>query len=137
MSYMKNATVNNSNNMNLFNKFLDTINFIINLTILFLSVTKILNVLLLSFICSVMLQVICKFNLTEMCSHLYLYLLTYKYEYIDISFTIALTISFTIIVIFNMISEKIDARFEELLDIINEKDKIIESLNKKVLSKVE
>jgi uncharacterized coiled-coil protein SlyX len=36
-----------------------------------------------------------------------------------------------------MISEKIDARFEELLDKINEKDKIIESLNKKVLSKVE
>jgi hypothetical protein len=135
MSYMKNTTVNNSNNMNLFNKFLDTINFIINLTILFLSVTKLIRVLLLSFISSVMLQVICKFNLTEMCSHLYL--LTYKYEYIDISFTIALTISFTIIVIFNMISEKIDARFEELLDIINEKDKIIESLNKKVLSKVE
>ena len=134
---MKNTTINNSNNMNLFNKFLDTINFIINLTILFLSVTKLIRVLLLSFISSVMLQVICKFNLTEMCSHLYLYLLTYKYEYIDISFIIALTISFTIIVIFNMISEKIDARFEELLDKINEKDKIIESLNKKVLSKVE
>ena len=132
---MKNTTINNSNNMNLFNKFLDTINFIINLTILFLSVTKLIRVLLLSFISSVMLQVICKFNLTEMCSHLYL--LTYKYEYIDISFTIALTISFTIIVIFKMISEKIDARFEELLDIINQKDKIIESLNKKVTSKVE
>jgi len=135
MSYMKNTTViNNINNMNLFNKFLDTINFIINLTILFLSVTKLINILLLSFISSVMLQFMCKFNLTEMCSHL----LTYKYEYIDISFTIiTLTISFTIIVIFKMISEKIDARFEELLDIINEKNKIIESLNKKVTSKVE
>lgn len=131
-SYTKDhVTLNKNDIIALYYKFLDMVSFIITLTILFLSITKMLKVSLISFIVAVMLQLGYNFNVTKTYWNTLMY--NYNYNWIDVALTIITgTISFTIIVIFKIISEKIDKKFEELNNTIKDKDLMIEKLKKKL-----
>lgn len=131
-SYTKDhVTLNKNDIIALYYKILDMVSFIIKLTILFLSITKALKVSLISFIVAVMLQLGYNFNVTKTYWNTLMY--NYNYNWIDVALTIITgTISFTIIVIFKIISEKIDKKFEELNNTIKDKDLMIEKLKKKL-----
>jgi hypothetical protein len=133
-------TLNKDDIIELYYQFLKTCKFIIQIIILFLSITKIIKVLLLSFIISVMLQVIrhndFQYIHSDMKDMLW-YLLVYDdYDYFDIALIIiVISVLFIIIMRIKMISNKIDKKLEELKTTIKQKEIIIERLNKKLHSK--
>jgi len=128
------VTLNKNDIIALYYKFLDMVSFIIKFTVLFMTITKTLKVSLISFIIAVMLQLGYNFNVTKTYWNALMY--NYNYNLLDIALTIITgTISFSIIVIFKIISDKIDKKFEELNNTIKQKDIMIEKLNKKLTSK--
>jgi hypothetical protein len=136
-----NITLNKDDIIELYFQFLKTCKFIIKIIILFLSITKIIKVLLLSFIISVILQVIrhndFQYIRSDMKDMLW-YLLVYDYDYFDIALIIiVITVLFIIIMRIKMISNKIDKKLEELKTTIKQKEMIIERLNKKLASKTD
>lgn len=139
MSYSPYYTKNNVNTIvlnektynDMYNEFIDMISFIINIIIMFLSITKMIKVIVLSFTVCFVLH---KLNLLEM----FWNEIIYKYEYIDLALTlITLSISVSIIIMFKIISDKINKRFEELYDEIKEKNDIIIYLTKKIATKTD
>jgi hypothetical protein len=121
-------SLNKDDIINLYHKILNMVGFIINIIILFLSITKMIKICLLSFVITIILQF--TYNERENINKMFLYLLINKYEWIDLVFTITtLTILFTIIVIFKMVSDKINKKFDELNNIIKQKNMKIENLN--------
>ena len=106
-------------------EFLNVINFICKITIMFLSTTKIIKVTLLSVIVSLMLQYGINFIQVPQ--------FELKYEWIDIQFVIlTLFILAKINLIFKIISDRIYDNFESLKTIIKEKDRKIHQLNKDI-----
>jgi len=137
----ENITLNKDDIIELYSQFLKTCKFIIKIIILFLSITKIIKVLLLSFIISVILQVIrhndFQYIRSDMKDMLW-YLLVYDYDYFDIALIIiVISVLFIIIMRIKMISNKIDKKIEELKTTIKQKEMIIERLNKKLASKTD
>ena len=104
-------------------EFLNVITFILKLTIMFLSTTKIIKVTLLSLMVGLMLQY--GLNLIKV--------LEFEYEWIDIQIVIlTLFMLAQINLIFKIISDRIDDNFESLKTIIKEKDRKIHQLNKDI-----
>ena len=104
-------------------EFLNVITFILKLTIMFLSTTKIIKVTLLSLMVGLMLQY--GLNLIKV--------LEFEYEWIDIQIVIlTLFMLAQINLIFKIISDRIYDNFESLKTIIKEKDKKIHQLNKEI-----
>jgi hypothetical protein len=134
-------TLNKDDIIELYYKFLKTCKFIIQIIILFLSITKIIKVLLVSFIISVILQVIrhndFQYIHSDMKDMLW-YFLVYDYDCFDIALIIiVISVLFIIIMRIKMISNKIDKKLEELKTTIKQKEMIIERLNKKLASKTD
>ena len=141
MNNNENITLNKDDIIELYSQFLKTCKFIIKIIILFLSITKIIKVLLVSFIISVILQVIrhndFQYIRSDMKDMLW-YLLVYDYDYFDIALIIiVISVLFIIIMRIKMISNKIDKKLEELKTTIKQKEMIIERLNKKLASKTD
>ena len=104
-------------------EFLNVITFILKLTIMFLSTTKIIKVTLLSFIVGLILQY--GLNLIKV--------LEFEYEWIDIQCVmLTLFMLAQINLIFKIISDRIYDNFESLKTIIKEKDRKIHQLNKDI-----
>jgi hypothetical protein len=104
-------------------EFLNIISIIIKITIMFLSITKIIKVTIFSVITGLILQY--GFNFIQA--------LEIQYEWIDIQFAIlALLALAQINLIFKIISDRIYDNFESLKTIIKEKDRKIHILNKKI-----
>ena len=104
-------------------EFLNVITFILKLTIMFLSTTKIIKVTLLSLMVGLMLQY--GLNLIKV--------LEFEYEWIDIQIVIlTLFMLAQINLIFKIISDRIYDNFESLKTIIKEKDRKIHQLNKEI-----
>ena len=104
-------------------EFLNVITFILKLTIMFLSTTKIIKVTLLSFIVGLILQY--GLNLIKV--------LEFEYEWIDIQCVmLTLFMLAQINLIFKIISDRIYDNFESLKTIIKEKDRKIHQLNKEI-----
>ena len=104
-------------------EFLNIISIIIKITIMFLSITKIIKVTLFSLIAGLILQ--CGFNFIKVTE--------FQYEWIDIQFVIfTLCVLAQINLIFKIISDRINDNFESLKTIIKEKDKKIHQLNKNI-----
>jgi hypothetical protein len=137
----ENITLNKDDIIELYSQFLKTCKFIIKIIILFLSITKIIKVLLVSFIISVILQVIRHNDFQYIRSDIkdmLWYLLVYDYDYFDIALIIiVISVLFIIIMIIKMIFNKIDKKIEELKTTIKQKEIIIEQLNKKLVSKID
>jgi hypothetical protein len=134
-------TLNKDDIIELYYQFLETCKFIIKIIILFLSVTKIIKVALLSFIISVILQVIrhndFQYIGSDMKDILW-YLLAHDYDWVDIALIIiVISVLFIIIMRIKMVSNKIDKKLEELKTNIKQKEIIIERLNKKLASKTD
>ena len=104
-------------------EFLNVITFILKLTIMFLSTTKIIKVTLLSLMVGLILQY--GLNLIKV--------LEFEYEWIDIQIVIlTLFMLAQINLIFKIISDRIYDNFESLKTIIKEKDRKIHQLNKEI-----
>ena len=104
-------------------EFVNVITFILKLTIMFLSTTKIIKVTLLSLIVGLILQY--GFDFIQE--------LEIQYEWIDIQFVIlTLFMLAQINLIFKIISDRIYDNFESLKTIIKEKDRKIHQLNKDI-----
>ena len=104
-------------------EFLNVVTFMLKITIMFLSMTQIIKVSLLSLIAGLMLQY--GFNFIKI-SEL-------EYEWIDIQFVIlTLLLLAQINLIFKIISDRIYDNFESLKTIIKEKDRKIHQLNKDI-----
>jgi hypothetical protein len=104
-------------------EFLNVVTFMLKITIMFLSITQIIKVSLLSLIVGLMLQY--GFNFIKI-SEL-------EYEWIDIQFVIlTLLLLAQINLIFKIISDRIYDNFESLKTIIKEKDRKIHQLNKDI-----
>lgn len=104
-------------------EFLNVVTFMLKITIMFLSMTQIIKVSLLSLIVGLMLQY--GFNFIKI-SEL-------EYEWIDIQFVIlTLLLLAQINLIFKIISDRIYDNFESLKTIIKEKDRKIHQLNKDI-----
>jgi len=104
-------------------EFVNVITFILKLTIMFLSTTKIIKVTLLSVITGLILQY--GFDFIQA--------LEIQYEWIDIQFVIlTLFMLAQINLIFKIISDRIYDNFESLKTIIKEKDRKIHQLNKDI-----
>ena len=104
-------------------EFVNVITFILKLTIMFLSTTKIIKVTLLSVITGLILQY--GFDFIQA--------LEIQYEWIDIQFVIlTLFMLAQINLIFKIISDRIYENFESLKTIIKEKDRKIHILNKEI-----
>ena len=104
-------------------EFVNVITFILKLTIMFLSTTKIIKVTLLSVITGLILQY--GFDFIQA--------LEIQYEWIDIQFVIlTLFMLAQINLIFKIISDRIYDNFESLKTIIKEKDRKIHILNKEI-----
>jgi hypothetical protein len=137
----ENITLNKDDIIELYYQFLETCKFIIQIIILFLSITKIIKVALLSFIISVILQVIrhndFQYIGSDMKDILW-YLLVHDYDWFDIALIIiVISVLFIIIMRIKMVSNKIDKKLEELKTNIKQKEIIIERLNKKLASKTD
>jgi hypothetical protein len=104
-------------------EFVNVITFILKLTIMFLSTTKIIKVTLLSVITGLILQY--GFDFIQA--------LEIQYEWIDIQFVLlTLFMLAQINLIFKIISDRIYDNFESLKTIIKEKDRKIHQLNKDI-----
>ena len=104
-------------------EFLNVITFILKLTIMFLSTTKIIKVTLFSLIAGLILQ----YGLN------FIKVLELEYEWIDIQIVIlTLFMLAQINLIFKIISDRIYDNFESLKTIIKEKDRKIHQLNKEI-----
>jgi hypothetical protein len=104
-------------------EFLNVVTFILKITIMFLSTTKIIKVSLLSLILGLTLQY--GFNFIKVSE--------FEYEWIDIQFVLlTLFMLAQINLIFKIISDKIYENFESLKTIIKEKDRKIHQLNKDI-----
>ena len=104
-------------------EFLNVITFILKLTIMFLSTTKIIKVTLLSLMVGLILQY--GLNLIKV--------LEFEYEWIDIQCVmLTLFMLAQINLIFKIISDRIYDNFESLKTIIKEKDRKIHQLNKDI-----
>ena len=105
------------------NKFLKVVEFILKITIMFLSTTQIIKVSFYSLLASLMLQYGIKYIEVE----------ELNVDWIDIQFVILiLFVLAQINLIFNLISERIYNNFESLKTIIKEKDRKIHQLNKEI-----
>ena len=104
-------------------EFLNIISIIIKITIMFLSITKIIKVTLFSVITGLILQYVVDGIQAS----------GFQYEWIDIQFAIlALLALAQINLIFKIISDRINENFESLKTIIKEKDRKIHILNKEI-----
>ncbi len=104
-------------------EFLNIISIIIKITIMFLSITKIIKVTIFSVITGLILQYVV--------DGIQAY--GFQYEWIDIQFVIlTLFILAQINLIFKIISDRIYENFESLKTIIKEKDRKIHILNKEI-----
>ena len=107
-------------------EFLNVVTFMLKITIMFLSMTQIIKVSLLSLIAGLMLQY--GFNFIKI-SEL-------EYEWFDIQFVILTLLTLFMLaqinLIFKIISDRIDDNFESLKTIIKEKDRKIHQLNKDI-----
>ena len=104
-------------------EFLNVVTFMLKITIMFLSMTQIIKVSLLSLIVGLTLQY--GFNFIKVFG--------FQYEWIDIQFVIlTLLLLAQINLIFKIISDRIYENFESLKTIIKEKDRKIHQLNKDI-----
>lgn len=105
------------------NKFLKVVEFILKITIMFLSMTQIIKVTLFGLLASLILQYgIKNVKIEEL-----------EFDWIDIQFVILILLVLgQINLIFNLISERIYNNFESLKTIIKEKDRKINQLNKDI-----
>ena len=112
------------------NKFLKVVEFILKITIMFLSITQIIKVTLFSLLASLILQYGIKNVKIE---ELEFDWIDIQFDWIDIQFVILILLVLAQInLIFNLISERIYNNFESLKTIIKEKDRKINQLNKDI-----